>query len=760
MKIAMAVHHFPPRYTGGAEWRAYRTAAALQARGHEVCVVCIERVDTGPDGSVAWEDDTYDGIAVRRLSFNLAATPDPFRWEYDNPWIAHHLREFLSKHGPDVFHLIGGYLMSGRALRVAHRLGIPTVVTLTDFWFLCPRISMLRSDGQVSNLPIKAATCARCLGEEKRRYRLPGRIAPGLMDAFWHSRKTQIRKVEARMAFLRQTLNQVDAIISPSQFLCSIFTEAGVEPGRIIFSRQGRDFPDLTPEILEKTPSSSLRVGYIGQIAWHKGVHVLFEAVRRMPHASLTVQAYGDTTPFPQYTARLRRLTAKDGRLKLTGLYRRQEVSQVLRELDVIVVPSLWYENSPNAILEAFAHRTPVVASNLGGMAELVHDEENGLLFAPGDADDLARQLRRLLDDRRLLPTLRTGIGPVKSVTQEMDELEEIYRVASGKERLQPTESVRGKKSEIKDSTMVQLPQVAIIVLNWNGLNDTLGCLESLDQLNYQGYEVVVVDNGSTDGSVPVIRERFPGVTIIENGENLGYSGGNNVGLRYAIAQGADYALLLNNDTIVDPTFLRILVDAAETDPLIGMAGPTIYYHEHPDVIWSAGGAIDWQRGSTWMVGLDERDEGQFGAEPRAVDFVTGCAMLVRRTVMEQVGLLDERFFAYYEETEWCVRAARAGYKILHVPPAWMWHKISPSTRADSPLVHYYMTRNRLLFLKTTRAGLRAWWHTLIAEYLRTLVSWSVRPKWRCKQAQRKAMLQAISDAWRRRWGKQPLMLN
>jgi glycosyltransferase involved in cell wall biosynthesis len=127
MKIAMAVHHFPPRYTGGAEWRAYRTAAALQARGHEVCVVCIERVDTGPDGSVAWEDDTYDGIAVRRLSFNLAAAPDSFRWEYDNPWIAQHLRELLSEHGPDVFHLIGGYLMSGRALRVAHRLGIPTV---------------------------------------------------------------------------------------------------------------------------------------------------------------------------------------------------------------------------------------------------------------------------------------------------------------------------------------------------------------------------------------------------------------------------------------------------------------------------------------------------------------------------------------------------------------------------------------------------------------------------------------------------------
>jgi GT2 family glycosyltransferase len=302
---------------------------------------------------------------------------------------------------------------------------------------------------------------------------------------------------------------------------------------------------------------------------------------------------------------------------------------------------------------------------------------------------------------------------------------------------------------------VAKLPQVTIIVLNWNGLNDTLDCLESLDQLDYQNYKVVIVDNGSIDGSVPVIRERFPGVTIIENGENLGYAGGNNVGLRYAMAEEADYALLLNNDTVVDPAFLRILVYAVQAEPAVGIAGPTIYYHERPDVIWSAGGAIDWQRGNTRMVGLDERGEGQFGAEPRAVDFVTGCAMLIRRTVMEKAGLLDERFFAYYEETEWCVRVARAGYKIVHVPLARMWHKISPSAQADSPLVHYYMTRNRLLFLKATGAGLGAWLHTLFAEYLRTLISWSVRPRWRCKQAQRRAMLQAIGDTWRRRWGKQ-----
>ena len=297
-------------------------------------------------------------------------------------------------------------------------------------------------------------------------------------------------------------------------------------------------------------------------------------------------------------------------------------------------------------------------------------------------------------------------------------------------------------------------PRVAIIILNWNGLRDTIACLESLSRLDYPHYQVVVVDNGSTDGSVEAIQGRFPEATLIENGENLGFTGGNNVGLRYALTQGADYALLLNNDTEVAPDFLSRLVQAAEADPRIGVAGPTLYYYARPDLIWSAGGAIDWRHGQTRMVGLNEPESGQFGTAPREVDFVTGCALLIKRAVMERVGLLDERFFAYYEEAEWCVRAQRAGFRVVNVPMAKVWHKIPLDARDHSPLVHYYMTRNRLLFLKVTGAGWRAWLHTLLAEYARTLLSWSVRSKWRHKREQRRVMLRAISDAWRGQWGR------
>lgn len=297
-------------------------------------------------------------------------------------------------------------------------------------------------------------------------------------------------------------------------------------------------------------------------------------------------------------------------------------------------------------------------------------------------------------------------------------------------------------------------PRVAILVLSWNGRDDTLACLASLQQVDYRACEVMVVDNGSTDDSVAAIRAAHPQVKLIETGENLGYVGGNNAGLAHVLATGADYALLLNNDTEVAPDFLDRLVEAAEAQPAIGIVGPTLYYFDRPEVIWSAGGGVDWGQGRTWMIGLDEEDRGQYGQTPRPVDFVTGCALLIKRPVMEQIGLLDARFFAYYEETEWCVRAARAGFKILHVPRAKVWHKISPAARMTSPTVHYYMTRNRLLFLDAARAGWRAWAHTLLLEYLRTLVSWSLRPKWRGLRAQRNMMLLALRDYFTGRVGR------
>lgn len=294
-------------------------------------------------------------------------------------------------------------------------------------------------------------------------------------------------------------------------------------------------------------------------------------------------------------------------------------------------------------------------------------------------------------------------------------------------------------------------PRVLIIVLCYNGAELTLACLETLRRLRYPRADVLVVDNASHDGTPARVRAQFPEVAVIETGANLGFAAGNNVGFRHTLAHGYDYALLLNNDTEVAPDLLDVLVGAAEASPEIGVVGPTIYYHERPELIWSAGGVIDWRRGVSAMRG-GQRGDRSYQA-PADVDFVTGCALLCKRAVLEQAGLLDERFFMYYEETEWCVRVARAGFRIVHVPGTSVLHKIPLNARFDQEYLAYYMTRNRLLFLRSTGAALPTWLSALLLQDLRTFLSLCLRPKWR-KRAGREGMLRGWLDFWRGRYGQ------
>lgn len=243
-------------------------------------------------------------------------------------------------------------------------------------------------------------------------------------------------------------------------------------------------------------------------------------------------------------------------------------------------------------------------------------------------------------------------------------------------------------------------PNVTVVVLNWRFAKDTIECVQSLQTILYRRFEIVIVDNASADGSAAVLRAAFPEMTVIENSENLGYAGGNNVGIRYALERGADYVLLLNNDTVVSPTLLQDLVAAAESDRGIGIVGPKIYDYHDPTTIWFTGAMIDWWTGASPHIGLGERDHGQYNQRV-AVDRLTGCAMMVRRDVFERVGLFDPEYFLYYEDVDFCVRAAKAGYQLYCIQTTKVWHKVSSSTGANekSALHAYYQTRNRLLFL-------------------------------------------------------------
>lgn len=257
------------------------------------------------------------------------------------------------------------------------------------------------------------------------------------------------------------------------------------------------------------------------------------------------------------------------------------------------------------------------------------------------------------------------------------------------------------------------MKKIAILILNFNGKKDTLECLESIYRaLEFKSLKVlvVVIDNGSTDNSIAAINKKFSQVKVIENKKNFGFAEGNNVGIRYALKNKFDYVLLLNNDTLVKKDFLVQLIKVAKKSKKTGIISPKIYfasgneYHkdqykekERGKVIWYTGGIIDWDNVLTSHRGVDEVDKGQY-EKIEKTEFATGCCMLIKRKVFEEVGLLDKKYFLYLEDVDLCHRAKQAGFKIYFVPQAIIWHKNASSSAVGSSLQDYYLTRNRLLF--------------------------------------------------------------
>jgi len=293
-------------------------------------------------------------------------------------------------------------------------------------------------------------------------------------------------------------------------------------------------------------------------------------------------------------------------------------------------------------------------------------------------------------------------------------------------------------------------PKVSIIILNWNGWRDTIECLESLYQITYPNYDVIVVDNGSEDESIEKIKEYCDGkikvesnffeynpsnkpikiieytreeaeagggkekeiadlpsnkkLIFIKNEKNFGFAEGNNIGMRYALkALSPDYILLLNNDTVVDKRFLDELVKVAESDKRIGIIGPKIYYYNDPNRIHSAGAKVNLYTGTFSPIGCNEIDIGQFD-RMKAVDYISGCALLIKRELLEKIEFLNPIYFAYFEETEMCMRAKNHGYGVIYTPQARIWHKVSSSTKKSGRHL-YYLTRNRFIFIKNNSSN-------------------------------------------------------
>lgn len=297
-------------------------------------------------------------------------------------------------------------------------------------------------------------------------------------------------------------------------------------------------------------------------------------------------------------------------------------------------------------------------------------------------------------------------------------------------------------------------PKVTAVILNTNRKEDTLACLESLSIQERPIDRILVLDNQSTDGSAQAIADRYPQVRVLDLAANKGYAGNNNVGISAALEEGADWLLILNEDVVLHPKAAGELLTAAISLPEVGFVGPMVYHFDEPEIIQSAGGMMT----KNWLSahrGQNQADQGQF-ARVEPVAWVSGCAFLVRRELIEDLGAIDERFFYYWEETEWCLRARAHGWIVLFVPSAKVWHKGVQRNYKPSTNTTYYWTRNWLLLLAKHHAPIRAWLFAG-AWMFRNLLSWSLRPTWQSRQGHRGALLSGVLDFVRHRWGMRPI---
>lgn len=257
--------------------------------------------------------------------------------------------------------------------------------------------------------------------------------------------------------------------------------------------------------------------------------------------------------------------------------------------------------------------------------------------------------------------------------------------------------SIRHISEEMKNK-----PKVSIVVLNYNNPNDTIECINSLMKNNYRNFDVILIDNGSTDNSVELLNSiKYKNLFFIQNEQNLGFAGGCNIGIRHALQNGAKYILLLNNDTVVKGDFLNSLIEQALKYPDAGAIGPKIYFYDEPDKIWFAGGYIDWKYDGA-HTGYGKKDAEKYSTA-KSVGFITGCAMLIKNEVIEKVGLLDTSFFAYQEDVDFCVRVRKARYTCIYLPYPAVWHRGGKTSKKHgrmSPFHRYLGTRNKLVLIK------------------------------------------------------------
>jgi glycosyltransferase involved in cell wall biosynthesis len=358
------------------------------------------------------------GMHIYRAQAGAFSAIHRFIATYGHPYLEKCFDRVLKQERPNCIHFQHLMGLPAKLVSIARRAGIPMAFTLHDYWFACPNAQLLTNySWEVCKGPRFWLNCAYCA---VARLEMPI-LAPlipllALLLAY-------------RALLLRNILKSADAIIAPTTFVREWFVKWGIPANRIRLIKHGIELPNQKRQLI-KSPGV-VRFAYIGGLAWQKGLHVLVKAFNGLPKGKATLSIWGDMETFPEYSATVRHLVSHPG-IAFKGSFPREKLWNVLANIDVLVVPSLWYETSSLVIQEAFAAQIPVIASNQGALAEQVQDEVNGLLVPPGEVEALRTAMSRFLEEPGLLNALRSWIRPVRTLDEHVREVEELYYALAG----------------------------------------------------------------------------------------------------------------------------------------------------------------------------------------------------------------------------------------------------------------------------------------------------------------------------------------
>jgi len=758
MRVLFVVHGFPPESTGGTEIYASELAQALWRRGHELIVLTREARTDLPEYRV--HRDRAGEIQVIRVNntFRHAAS---FEQTYRNTTIDAIAGALLDEEKPDVVHVHHLTCLSTGIVGECVSRAVPVVLTLNDYWLFCHRGQLLDLDLErcPGPEPNRCATCAGLAASSQPAVHLAARSlrvlqqhAPqALADAqrrlvSHFSRRlvpaSAAAETARRLEHVQTVCDAATRILAPSNTLLEQFVRFGIARSRMQVQQQGidvRPFAGVTHQA-----SAKLRIGFVGSLMASKAPHVLLEAAAGLPRERVSLTIAGGLAPYhgdDSYASRVRPLLTS-GDVEWLGGVPHDKVPSILASLDVLVVPSVWIENAPFVIKEAFAAGLPVVASNLGGMAEMVSDGRDGLLFTAGDSADLRRVLGRLLEEPGLLDRLREAVPRVKSIDEDAAWTAALY------------EEVRQERPA--STAPAPRPSIAAVILNHNTPDDTLLAVRSLQASRRSPDRLIVVDNGEDAACERALEPWMDSIRFIRSPGNVGFSGGCNIGIRAALGAGADLVLLVNSDAVLAPDTLERLEQALASAPTAGIVAPLIVSRAEPGIVGSAGIRFSAKSGRMRHEGFGARTEDLCEGPARTADAVSGCVMLIRRSVFDAAGLFDERYFYSFEDIELCWRARQSGWSSLLVPSALAYHEGHRSIGAASASRLYFAARNHLLLAQSVApaAGLSSLARATAIFLLN--VAYALRVPHVSTIAALRAVISGTMDHLRGRYGPRP----